>query len=144
MKKFLAFALVLTLILTLAVGCATDDANGDSNGADSTGAFEDGTHTAEGELDDHGWKPEIEIVVEGGEITTVNYEEYNEDGDPKSEDEEYGDSMEAVAEVRPADAYEQLENDLIDSQDVDQVDTVSGATGSSETFKALANEALGN
>lgn len=133
MKKFLVLALSLTLVLTLAVGCASEDA-----------ALEDGTFTAEGEMDDHGWKPVIEILVENGEITAVDYNEVNEEGGLKSEDEEYSDSMEGVSGVRPADAYEELENALISSQDVDQVDAVSGATGSSETFKALANEALGN
>lgn len=137
MKKFLAFAIVLTLILTMTVACTTEES------PDSAG-FEDGTHTAQGDLDDHGWQPEIEIIVENGEITSVDFEEYSERGELKSEDEEYSDSMEDVSGVRPADAYEQLENDLIDSQDVDQVDLVSGATSSSETFKDLANEALGN
>lgn len=133
MKKFLALALVLTLILTMTVACTTDQAG-----------FEDGTHTAEGEIDDHGWKPVIEIVVEDGQITSVDYDEYNEAGELKSEDDEYADSMEGVSGVRPVDAYEQLENNLINSQNVDQVDVVSGATASSEAFKNLANEALGN
>lgn len=132
MRKLLALALVLTLILTMAA-CTTDQAG-----------FADGTHTAEGEMDDHGWKPAIEIVVEDGEITSVDYNEYNEADEPKSEDEEYSDSMEGVSGVRPADAYEQLESGLMSSQDVDQVDVVAGATSSTETFKALANEALGN
>ena len=132
-KKFLAFALILTLVFTVAVGCTTEEAG-----------LEDGTFTAEGELDDHGWRPEIEIVVENGEITSVTYDEINEEGQLKSEDDEYSDSMEGVSGVRPADAYEELENDLISSQDVDQVDAVSGATSSSETFKALAKEALDN
>ena len=137
MKKFLAFALVLTLILTMTVACTTEE-------SPDSAAFEDGTHTAEGELDDHGWQPVIEILVEDGQIRSVNYDEENEAGELKSEDDEYADAMENVSEVRPADAYEQLENDLIDSQDVDQVDVVSGATASSETFKDLAIEALGN
>ena len=133
MKKFLAFALVLTLILTMTVSCTNEQTS-----------FEDGTHTAEGEMDEHGWKPAIEIVVENGEITSVDYDEYNAEDELKSEDDEYSDSMEGVSGVRPADAYEQLENDLIDNQDVNKVDVVSGATASSETFKDLASEALDN
>lgn len=133
MKRFLALILVLTMILTMAVACTNDQAG-----------FEDGTHTAEGEMDGHGWKPAIEVVVENGEITSVGYNEYNEAGELKSEDEEYSESMESASGVSPANAYEQLENDLISNQDIDNVDVVSGATSSSETFKDLANEALGN
>lgn len=131
MKKFLLLGLVLTLVLVMAVGCTSNEAK-----------YEDGTYKAEGELDDHGWKPVIEVVVQNGEITSVNYDEFNEAGDLKSEDEDYAAAMEGVSGVRPADAYEELENGLLSSQDVDKVDLVSGATSSSEAFKKLAKEAL--
>ena len=120
-------------MLTLAIGCASDEVS-----------YEDGTYTAEGELDDHGWMPRVEIIVENGEITSVDYDEVNEAGDLKSEDEDYSAAMEGVSGVRPSDAYEQLENQLLDNQDVDQVELVTGATSSSESFKALVNEALAN
>ncbi|MBC8589616.1 FMN-binding protein [Wansuia hejianensis] len=42
----------------------------------------------------------------------------------------------------PAKAYEQLEDALVKTQNPDEIDAVSGATGTSEGFKALAKEAL--
>ena len=133
MKKYLVLGLVLTLVLAMAVGCTSN-----SNG----GNYEDGTFTAEGEIDDRGWTPVVEVVVENGEIVSVNYVEYNEEGQLKSEDDDYAEAMKGVAGVSPAEAYEQLENDLISSQDVNQVELVSGATGSSELFKELVTDAL--
>lgn len=132
MKKVLLIALVLTLALTLVIGCTSND----------EAQYEDGTYTAEGEPDERGWKGVVEIIVEGGEIVSVDYDEYNEANERKSEDEEYGSSMKNVSGISPTEAYEQLENALISRQDVNQVDLVSGATTSSKQFKALVNEAL--
>lgn len=131
MKKILSFVLVLTVIMAMAIGCT-------SGGAD----YEDGVYSAEGEPDDRGWKSTITITVEDGKIEDVDYEEVNEEGLPKSEDEEYAESMKDVSGVSPEEAYEQLESGLKSSQDVDQVDAVAGATTSSEQFKTLAKEAL--
>lgn len=133
MKKILLFGLVLTLVLTVVVGCTSDEAK-----------YEDGTYTAEGEPDERGWKGLVEVVVEGGKITSVNYDEVSEDNELKSEDEEYAASMKGASGISPAEAYEQLENALISRQDVDEIDLVSGATASSELFKTLVKEALDN
>ncbi len=50
--------------------------------------------------------------------------------------------MEGASGVSPENAYEQLEDSLIKTQDPDKIDGVSGATSSSESFKKLAKEAL--
>lgn len=131
MKKFLVLGLVLVLVLTMAVGCSSDKAK-----------YEDGTYTAETEFDSNGYKGTIEIVVSGGKITSVDYDELNEAGDKKSEDAEYAEMMEGVSGITPAKAYDQLEKALISKQNADDVDLVSGATTSAETFKALVKEAL--
>lgn len=132
MKKFLSISLVFILTLGILVGCTEK----------STVEYEDGTFNVELEADERGWKPILEITVENGKITEVNYDEVNEEGVLKSTDEEYAESMKGVSGVSPAEAYELLEKDLIDKQDVDKVDMVSGATTSSENFKELVNEAL--
>lgn len=133
MKKFLLIGLVLTLVLALAVGCASNEAK-----------YEDGTYKAEGEPDERGWRGVVEVVVEDGKITSVNYDELNESDELKSEDEEYAESMKGASGVSPAEAYEQLENGLVSRQNVDEVDAVSGATASSELFKTLVKKALDN
>ena len=131
MKKFLVLGLVLTLVLTLAVGCTSNDAK-----------YEDGTFTAETEFDDKGYKSVVEVVVADGKITSVDYEEFNEEGAKKSEDDEYAEIMKGASGITPAEAYEQLEKALISRQNVDEVELVSGATSSAETFKSLVKEAL--
>ncbi|NLY45006.1 MAG: FMN-binding protein [Tissierella sp.] len=132
MKRFLTLGLILTLVLTITVGCSTTE----------EAKYTDGTYTAESEVDDRGYKSVIEIVVENGEITSVDYDEFNEEGARKSEDEAYAENMKGVSGVAPAEAYEQMEEALIKRQNVDEVELVSGATSSAEMFKTLAKEAL--
>ena len=44
--------------------------------------------------------------------------------------------------IGPAEAIPQLEEALVEKQAVDSVDTVTGATSTSNSFKAIANKAL--
>lgn len=119
--------------MTIAIGCSTGD---------SKAKFEDGVYNAEGDPDERGWKSIITITVEDSKIEDVDYDEINDDGLYKSEDEEYAESMKSATGVAPEEAYEQLEDSLESSQDIDKVDGVAGATGSSEKFKQVAKEAL--
>ena len=131
MKKIISLVLIIAMLMAVVIGCSNDKSK-----------FADGVHTAEGELDENGWKPSITITVKDGKIEDVDYDEVNDQGMLKSEDEDYAATMESVSGITPEDAYEQLEKALKSSQDVDKVDAVSGATGSSEQFKKVAKEAL--
>lgn len=131
MKKIVSLVLIFTMVMTIAIGCS-----------DNKAELADGVYSAEGEFDERGWKSTITITVENGKIEDVDYDEVTEDGSKKSEDDEYAQSMKGVSGVTPEEAYEQLEDALESSQNVDKVDAVSGATSSSEQFKNLANEAL--
>ncbi|MDR5659686.1 FMN-binding protein [Serpentinicella sp. ANB-PHB4] len=155
MKKNKLFLLLLVAFLVIfsAVGCrpeetpppdGTETPPADDPITDPVGdgQYEDGTYTAQGEPTDRGWQAEIEIVVEGGQITEVNYEELNEEGDPKSEDEEYNDRWRDVAETDATEAFPGYEQALIESQNVEDVDVITGATTTHETFTRLASEAL--
>ena len=111
--------------------------------ADASGALKDGTYTAEGDaFDDHGWKPIITIEVKDGKIAAVDYNEINEEGTLKETDEAYNKNMKAKVNIGPAEAFPQLEQALIEKQDVDAVDVVTGATHGSESFKEMAKKAL--
>ncbi|NLC03973.1 MAG: FMN-binding protein [Tissierellia bacterium] len=133
MKKLLILGVILTLVMSIVAGCAQ---------APTAVKFQDGVHTAEGEIDEQGWKGVIEISVKDGAITSVDYNEVNEEGQLKTDDQEYADTMKSVANITPEEAYEILEASLIEKQDVDQVELVSGATSSAEQFKVLAEKAL--
>ncbi|AOY76197.1 FMN-binding protein [Clostridium formicaceticum] len=104
--------------------------------------YEDGTYTGELEVNEKGWTSVVEIVVEDGKITEVDYDELDEDGNRKSEDEEYNERWEAAAGISAPEAYPQLEQSLIETQDIDAVDAVSGATATTRDFKDVVQQAL--
>lgn len=123
---------ILFFILILSVsGCFNKDMD-----------YEDGTYYEETDYDDRGWKSTLEVVVKNGNIDSVNYEEVNEKGEIKSEDEEYGETMKQTTGISPKEAYEKLEKSLLKTQNLEKVDTVSGATYSSENFIKLLKKSL--
>ncbi|HOA82323.1 MAG TPA: FMN-binding protein [Defluviitaleaceae bacterium] len=145
MKKIIVLCLVLALSLSVLGGCNTGNKSGtnDNDGTTTEVSYKDGTYTAEGDdFDDHGWKPVISIEVKDGKITTVDYDEVNENGDSKETNEEYNQNMKDKSGIGPAEAIPQLEEALVEKQAVDSVDTVTGATSTSNSFKAIANKAL--
>ncbi|MFW5768924.1 MAG: FMN-binding protein, partial [Spirochaetota bacterium] len=80
---------------------------------------------------------------EGNEIRAVDYDEYDADGNRKSLDSGYADRWsEQYPGMGPAMAIKQLEAQLVDGGSVDAVDGVSGATGTTSRFQAIAESAL--
>lgn len=164
MKKLLVVIVSLLLVMAFVVGCTPKETpptdqnqpggqnpSGNEEPGTTTppagneggqGSLKDGTFDAEGDPDDRGWKGYISITVAGGEITEVDYDEIDKDGKKKSEDQEYAKNMKNASGVAPEEAYKQLEDSLIETQKVEEVEVVSGATDSSNMFKELANEAL--
>jgi major membrane immunogen (membrane-anchored lipoprotein) len=122
MKKLLSLVMVLTLVVfTFAAGHID---------------LADGEYRAERLEPSHGWVDFVELTVENGKFTDVVLDAYNpEDGSLKSEDEAYAERM----GMDPAEFFATLANDLEDKQHIDEVDTVTGATSSSNIFRALVN-----
>lgn len=103
------------------------------------GTFENGTYElVEANYDDNGWRAVFTIDVEDGEIVTSDYNEYNEEGAVKTEDQEYQEAMAEQTGVGQQEYVEELNNQLVTSQDAGQIDTVSGATTSSNKFQEYA------
>jgi major membrane immunogen (membrane-anchored lipoprotein) len=135
MKRTLILIGSVLLVLSLFAAC----------GGGSNGAFPEASENvkvAEDEFDSHGWKGKIAINFEEGDIASVQYDELNKDGDLKSKDEGYAENMQSASGVTPAEAFEQLQQQLVKSENPAEVDVVSGATSSSERFKELAEKAL--
>lgn len=151
MGKLLIFVLVLSL-MGIAVGCADNQTPQEElqqtpqptpKESPQATEFSDGVFKAEEEsFDSHGWKGVVSVTVEDGKITEVDFDEVNEDGDLKSEDEDYAERMNAQTGVTPAEAYDEFENSLIQKQNIEELDGVSGATGSFNKFKSLVDKAL--
>lgn len=134
MKKALLFLTVVTLMMFSA--CEKKDG--------SSTAYQDGTYKGTYQnFDGHGWKPQLEIVVEKGKITEAVWDYVNPQGALKSEDARYAGIMESRSGTTPAKAKEALEESLIEMQSAD-VDDVTGATHSSENFRELAEAILAN
>lgn len=93
----------------------------------------DGTYTARSETDDYGYYGEIELVITGGKITEVRYDEKDQNGTPKGASYPYPLGPESE---------DQYEKQLLDTQDPDQVEIITGATQTGERFKELARRAL--
>ena len=89
-------------------------------------------------FDTRGWKTEFSITVVDGKITESTFDNVNEAGAKKSEDAEYQANMAEKVGVGPADYFPQLNNQLIETQDPEAVEVVTGATQSSDTFKEYA------
>lgn len=105
------------------------------------GSLQDGTYgIIEKNFDKRGWKTEFSITVVDGKITASTYENVNEAGAKKSEDAEYEANMKAKAGIGPAEYFAALNSQLVEKQDPEAVEVVTGATGSSDTFKKYAQQ----
>ena len=100
---------------------------------ETEGQWKDGTYTARTDTDDHGYYGEIEIVIRDARIAEVEFAEKDQEGNPKGEDYPYPLGPESA---------ERFEEQLIETQDPDEVDNITGATQTWERFKQVAKEAL--
>lgn len=148
MKKLFTLGLVLMLVLSLLAGCAqkTEEpaAETEAPAADTNDTvYKDGTYFATySHIDSHGWRPQVEITIEGGKITKAMMDYVKPDGSLKSKDEKYAKAMKNKSGTAPAEAYAKLNEDLVAKQDITKVDSVSGATHSAEWFVEMATAAL--
>jgi major membrane immunogen (membrane-anchored lipoprotein) len=109
-------------------------------------AYKDGTYTAESQPDEHGSSATLSITIADGKITAVDWKELS---NGKEKGAEYGMTN---GKIENQENYDKAQNalkisktlgdKLIASQDVNKLDGVSGATGSTTTFKTLVEEAL--
>ncbi|MBC2398155.1 FMN-binding protein [Clostridium tetanomorphum] len=150
MKKVLSVVLTSILSLSLLAGCGSS--NKDTNtSADKTkdtktaAEYKDGKYKATyNKLDNHGWKAFVEVEIKDGKIASVDFDYLNKDNKRKSEDKEYNEKMKPISKTAPNEFCPKLEKDLVDKQEVDKVDAISGATTSTKNFKNLAKAALEN
>lgn len=132
MKKYKLIVLSLALLLSMSLLLA----------ACGGGSKKDGRFEYKGETDDHGWAVEAWIDVKDGQILDGFFDYVNEDGNKKSEDEEYIQSMiefsDEGTDISVVINY--LENYLKNNTDVNGIDTdaVSGATSTVDNFIVAA------
>lgn len=159
-KKLIYGTLLFGSLLTLAA-CGSDTANDASKAADTaksevskkaeevkeeaseatTADLKDGTYTAESDYDSRGWKVVHTITVADGKITESDFGYENKAGEKKADDEEYNKNMKDKSGVSSKEATEKLNQELVDKQNIDDVEAVSGATSTSSNFE-LSTKAL--
>jgi major membrane immunogen (membrane-anchored lipoprotein) len=112
-----------------------DQQNGEDADVTTPEGLEDGVYTGRSDEDERGGYGEISITIANEKITEVEYTEYTGDGEVKSAENGY-EYEEALK------AFEELPKQLVESQDVDEIDDYSGATGTTDKFRTAAKRAL--
>lgn len=131
MKRLLVVIISICMIIALAA-CG-----------ESKAQLQDGTYEGKSEPDSRGGYGVVKIEVKDGKITSAEFLQYNSDGSLK--DESYGKDAgeenykKAQAALEAAGKYAEK---LVETQDVDKVDAITGATSSWNTFKEAANNAI--
>lgn len=134
MKKLISIICVVCLCAVAFVACG-----------DNKASLKDGTYRAEyTDFDEHGWKEYAVVTVKDGKISDVDFDSVNKDGGRKSENEAYREAMEPVANTYPGKFYPELEAQLKEKQDPAKIETVAGATVSTNAAKELAKALVSN
>ena len=145
MRKIIGYLTVCFLTLSLLGGCASDK-NDQNDQPPDKAAFVDGTYHAQYDRKDvRNWIPFLDITVKDGKVTKAYYDYTNENGDLRTDDDNYVKGYsDAHNGTTPREDFDKLGTELVDTQDIEKVDAVSGATHSSRNFEELANAALKN
>lgn len=105
--------------------------------------IQDGYYSAQAaEFDAHGWKEYITICVRDNRIVTVEYDARNSSGFIKSWDMDYMRLMNAADGTYPNEYTRIYSESLLNRQNPQEVDAVTGATHSYHTFQLLAEAAI--
>ena len=104
--------------------------------------LQDGYYTAQAGEFSHGWKEYITILVKGGEIISVEYNAENASGFIKSWDNAYMQTMLHSNGTYPNEYTRYYANQLLEGQGEGNIDAISGATSSHESFQKLAQAVL--
>jgi len=101
----------------------------------------DGTFFGASPYDAYDYKHVIKLQIKNERIISADYNEIHIDGNAKQEDSTYCAAM-RVAGTTPAIAYPMMEKQLLDTQNMMDVDAVTGATYSLYRFRYATMTAL--
>ncbi len=145
MRKIVKSCAVLSAIVLCMVsmyGC------GDKKKAENSSVmYKDGTYEAESKPDSFGGKVVVHITIKDSKISEVTMENLDNNGNEKGED--YG---KQDGEIKNEGLYKIAQDavnntkeypaKLMETQDIEKVDAIAGATESNVTFKDAVNKAL--
>lgn len=128
MKRIWSLILVLLFLVSL-TACT-----------EKTG-LQDGYYTAQAAEFNHGWKEYITIMVKDNSIVSVEYNAENESGFIKSWDNAYMQTMLHSNGTYPNEYTRNYASQLLSNQQ-EEIDALTGATSSYNSFKKLAAAVL--
>ncbi|MCI8719297.1 MAG: FMN-binding protein [Lachnospiraceae bacterium] len=129
MKRVLSLALICVLIMSL-TACSEKT------------ELQDGYYTAQASEFNHGWKEYITIMVKGGSIVSVEYNAENASGFIKSWDNAYMQTMLHSNGTYPNEYTRYYAGQLLEDQNEDEIDALTGATSSYTSFQKLSKAVL--
>ena len=129
-KKKLVLLSVMVFCLCLA-GCGNAE-----------GAMKNGYYTAEMEEYDHGWKEYVCIFVKNDTIVSIEFNAKDPSGFIKAWDNAYMENMKPISGTYPNEYTRLYGTSLLESQDIEAVDIVTGATNSGNNFYKLVSAAM--
>lgn len=128
MRKLLYIGLVFVLLLL--GGCGSQD------------RMKDGFYTAEMSEFSHGWKEYLCIMVKDNQIVYAEFNAKDPSGYIKAWDNAYMESMASVAGTYPNEYTRAYTAMLIETQNPDMVDTITGASSSGSNFYKLSSAVI--
>ena len=96
--------------------------------------LKDGTYKGATPFDDYNYKHEVVFEMKNGKMISIDYDEIHRDGHGKQHDEEYCKKM-LQSGTTPAIAYPKYELGMLNKQNFNEIDAVSGASYSLYRFK---------
>ena len=131
-KRVLSLVAATMISVSVLAGCGSDS------------KLKDGKYDVESKAaDERGYKSNFSMEVKDGKIVTVNYDEVKEDGTGKKSDADYNAQMKEIMNTNPQEAFKTLEDAVVEKQSA-EVDAVTNATSSSNSFKKFADKAIEN
>jgi major membrane immunogen (membrane-anchored lipoprotein) len=138
MKKIFCAAILLIFLVGALASCSTKIELSYDN---------DGTFVGRSSEDDKGAYGEVTLEIKDGKVVSCDYVTWKKDGTVK--DETYGmvngeiENKDYYAKAQLAvDAMQKYAEELVDKQDINEVDAVSGATNSYDQFLEAVQDAL--
>ncbi|WP_428910998.1 extracellular electron transfer flavoprotein PplA [Niallia sp. Krafla_26] len=109
---------------------------------DSQAPLNDGEYSLTEKNEKNGYKVSFTMTVKDGKITESNYDNINEAGKSKVEDEEYQKNMSDKTGTGPKEFIPALNANFVKAQSAGDVEVVTGATHSWHTFKIYAGQLI--
>lgn len=119
-----------------------------SSQSTSASSYKDGVYDVKTPLDNEKYYTEASVIIQEGKITSVDWTIYDSGHDNKPFDKDYYHVMEQYSDLYVQQAKDDwtgsrdYSDSLIETQDVDKVDAVSGATWTNIKFKEVVEMAL--